>query len=53
MLQLLTNHYQTWAGFLTLTALQIVLGVDNLIFLSIVSDALPRRQQLLFKYPNE
>jgi predicted tellurium resistance membrane protein TerC len=45
MLQLLPDHYQAWVGLLTLTALQIVLAVDNLIFLSIVSGTLPRRQQ--------
>ena len=30
-----------WATFLTLTVLEIVLGIDNVIFLSIVSDKLP------------
>ena len=30
-----------WASLLTLTALEIVLGIDNLIFLSIVSGRLP------------
>jgi predicted tellurium resistance membrane protein TerC len=36
-----------WASLLTLTALEIVLGIDNLIFLSIVSGRLPRHQQAL------
>jgi len=44
MLELLTD-YQIWASLLTLTALEIVLGIDNLIFLSIVSGRLPRHQQ--------
>jgi predicted tellurium resistance membrane protein TerC len=44
MLELLTD-YQAWASLLTLTALEIVLGIDNLIFLSIVSGRLPRHQQ--------
>ena len=44
MLELMTD-YQVWASLLTLTALEIVLGIDNLIFLSIVSGRLPRHQQ--------
>jgi predicted tellurium resistance membrane protein TerC len=44
MLELVTD-YQVWASLLTLTALEIVLGIDNLIFLSIVSGRLPRHQQ--------
>ncbi|HEV2573926.1 TerC family protein [Methylocella sp. CPCC 101449] len=34
-----------WAALLTLTALEIVLGIDNLIFLSITADRLPVHQQ--------
>ena len=34
-----------WAGFLTLLALEIVLGVDNLIFIAILSDRLPPEQR--------
>ena len=34
-----------WASFFTLTILEIVLGVDNVIFLSIVSSRLPAHQQ--------
>src|SRR5262245_32776536 len=34
-----------WAAFLTLCVLEVVLGVDNLIFLSITSSKLPRTQQ--------
>jgi predicted tellurium resistance membrane protein TerC len=34
-----------WASFLTLTVLEIVLGIDNLIFISIVAGRLPVHQQ--------
>jgi predicted tellurium resistance membrane protein TerC len=34
-----------WIGLLTLTGLEIVLGVDNIIFISILSSTLPRDQQ--------
>ena len=34
-----------WAAFLTLTVLEIVLGIDNIIFISIVSSKLPEEQQ--------
>lgn len=34
-----------WASFATLTFLEIVLGIDNLIFLSILADALPAHQR--------
>ena len=44
MIELLTDP-AAWAGLLTLVVLEIVLGIDNLIFLSIVSDRLPRHQQ--------
>lgn len=36
---------QIWASLLTLTALEIVLGIDNLIFISIISSRLPAHQQ--------
>ena len=32
---------QVWAAFLTLTALELVLGIDNVIFISILVDKLP------------
>jgi predicted tellurium resistance membrane protein TerC len=35
----------TWIALLTLTFLEIVLGVDNIIFISIVSNKLPQEQQ--------
>jgi hypothetical protein len=34
---------EVWVSLLTLTFLEIVLGVDNIIFLSIISSKLPRR----------
>lgn len=34
-----------WTALLTLTALEIVLGVDNIVFISILSDRLPENQR--------
>ena len=34
-----------WTALLTLTALEIVLGVDNIVFISILSDRLPANQR--------
>jgi predicted tellurium resistance membrane protein TerC len=36
---------QAWIGFLTLAALEIVLGIDNVIFISILAGKLPKEQQ--------
>ena len=36
---------QTWIAFLTLVALELVLGVDNVIFISILAGKLPHSQQ--------
>jgi len=36
---------QVWLSFLTLTVLEIVLGIDNVIFLSILVERLPNRQR--------
>ena len=36
---------QAWVAFLTLLALEIVLGIDNIIFISILSGKLPQEQQ--------
>lgn len=36
---------ETWIALLTLTFLEIVLGIDNIIFISIVSNKLPEDQQ--------
>lgn len=44
MLELLSDP-AVWASFLTLTVLEIVLGVDNVIFISIASQKLPLAQQ--------
>ena len=38
---------QAWIAFLTLTALELVLGIDNIIFISILVDKLPRGQRNL------
>jgi predicted tellurium resistance membrane protein TerC len=44
MLELLTDPH-AWISLATLTVLEIVLGIDNIIFLSIVSARLPEAQQ--------
>ncbi len=36
---------QIWIAFLTLTVLELVLGIDNIIFVSILSGKLPAEQQ--------
>ena len=46
MLELLTDP-QAWIAFATLTALELVLGIDNIIFISILVDKLPQAQQAL------
>jgi predicted tellurium resistance membrane protein TerC len=46
MLELLTDP-QVWLAFLTLTALELVLGIDNIIFISILVDKLPAAQRAL------
>jgi predicted tellurium resistance membrane protein TerC len=43
MIDLLTSP-EAWAALLTLTALEIVLGIDNVIFLSVVVSRIPERQ---------
>ena len=35
----------TWVALATLTVMEIVLGIDNIIFISILADRLPREQQ--------
>ncbi len=40
-------HSETWVAMLTLTFLEIVLGIDNIIFISIVTDKLPKEKQAL------
>jgi len=46
MLALLSDP-QAWIAFATLTALELVLGIDNIIFISILVDKLPAAQQSL------
>ena len=36
---------QTWIALVTLTALEIVLGIDNIVFISILAGKLPKEQQ--------
>jgi predicted tellurium resistance membrane protein TerC len=36
---------QAWIALLTLTALELVLGIDNVVFISILAGKLPREQQ--------
>lgn len=40
---------EAWVALLSLTALEIVLGVDNVLFISILSDNLPRKQRDLVR----
>src|SRR5277367_1827075 len=43
MIALLTSA-EAWAALLTLTALEIVLGIDNVIFLSVIVSRIPQPQ---------
>ena len=43
MIELLTSA-EAWAALLTLTALEIVLGIDNVIFLSVIVSRIPEPQ---------
>ena len=36
---------QAWIAFATLTVLEVVLGIDNIVFISILSSRLPKAQQ--------
>jgi predicted tellurium resistance membrane protein TerC len=45
-MDLLTNP-QAWIAFATLTALELVLGIDNIIFISILVDKLPKAKREL------
>ena len=44
MMELLTDP-QTWIAFATLTLLELVLGIDNIIFISMLVDKLPKARQ--------
>lgn len=46
MIELLTNP-EAWIALLTLTMLEIVLGIDNLVFIAILTDRLPRAERPL------
>lgn len=46
MIELLSDP-NAWIAFLTLTALELVLGIDNIIFISILVDKLPPEQRHL------
>jgi predicted tellurium resistance membrane protein TerC len=43
-MELLTN-YALWASFFSLTALEIVLGIDNVVFIALIVSHLPRAQR--------
>jgi predicted tellurium resistance membrane protein TerC len=43
MIELLSSP-EAWAALVTLTALEIVLGIDNVIFLSVIVARIPQRQ---------
>ncbi len=43
MLDLLADP-NVWAAFLTLTAMEIVLGIDNIVFISVLVSRLPKEQ---------
>jgi predicted tellurium resistance membrane protein TerC len=43
-MELLTNP-ETWAALITLTTLEIVLGIDNVIFISVLVQRLPMEQR--------
>jgi len=43
----LLSDPQAWIAFLTLTVLELVLGIDNVIFISILVERLPERQREL------
>ena len=45
-MELLTSP-EAWIAFLTLTLLELVLGIDNIIFISILTNKLPKDQQEL------
>lgn len=44
MMELLLDPH-AWAAFITLTALEIVLGIDNIIFITILANRLPEAQR--------
>jgi predicted tellurium resistance membrane protein TerC len=45
LFRLVVNDPTAWVALLTLVVLEIVLGIDNLIFISILTNKLPPKQQ--------
>ena len=43
-MDLLTSP-EAWIAFVSLTVLEVVLGIDNIVFISVLADRLPRHQQ--------
>ena len=39
------TQWETWVAFFTLTTLELVLGIDNIVFISILAGKLPKEQQ--------
>ena len=39
------TNLEIWISLLTLTVLEIILGIDNIVFISILSGKLPKEQQ--------
>jgi predicted tellurium resistance membrane protein TerC len=46
----MARRSQIWIAFATLTVLELVLGIDNVIFISILSGKLPAEQQARARY---
>ena len=44
------NEPTAWVGLLTLTVMQVILGLDNLLFIAILSSKLPPRQSRSARY---
>lgn len=43
----LWTHSETWISLVTLTVLEIVLGIDNIVFISLLAGKLPQGQQAM------
>lgn len=39
------TDYTLWASFFSLTALEIILGIDNVVFIALLADHLPEKQR--------
>jgi predicted tellurium resistance membrane protein TerC len=46
----LLSEPQAWIAFATLTVLELVLGIDNIVFISILAGKLPTEQQSRARY---